>query len=67
MNKYGYMCKTDYDNLYNVESISLYSSIKELETVRPCVKKDCGIVKVKLSVELVEILKDNRPVGREEW
>lgn len=52
------MCLTDYE--WHIEGdkdgTKIYPSLVALEADKHCVKKECGIVKVKL--EIVEVVKD---------
>lgn len=56
--KEGYMCLTDYE--WHLEGDELgaivYPSVNALQKARGCVAKECGIVKVKISI--VEVVKD---------
>lgn len=58
MTREGYMCFTDYE--WHIEGdkdgTKIYPSLAALEADKHCVKKECGIVKVKL--EIVEVVKD---------
>lgn len=52
--KYGYMCKTDFDWELGEASngTQVYASVEELKAKRKCVE-NCGIVKVKVSLDFV--------------
>lgn len=51
--KIGYMCAVDYQHEMDVDvsdGIEVYSTIEFLKKKRPCVK-ECGIIKVKVTLE----------------